>query len=172
MDGKTSPCNCRYSRAKHAVIHSYQLMITPKHVDGNDHVNYKVYVFGGFVCIREAILLRSISKFIGHSPDDVITNESRLVFLKECTNGDDICFKLYEAIDDDDYYVACYKDDILLAYGKYSLMTIANGKLWMILPWTRDPPRSSQVIASRGLLDDTTTPNIPPWTKTRTRNFQ
>ena len=29
--------------------------------------------------------------------------------------------------------------------------------IWLILPWTRDRPRSIQVIASRGILDD-----IPP----------
>ena len=31
------------------------------------------------------------------------------------------------------------------------------GSIFTILPWTRDPPRSIQVNASRGILDD-----IPP----------
>ena len=41
-----------------------------------------------------------------------------------------------------------------------------------ILPWTRDPALSIQVIASRGILDDIPPPIYHPITETKTWNFQ
>ena len=108
---------------KSEMIYAFTMTVQSRHVDYNGHANYKIYAFGGIVCIREAIASGKLSRFNTHAPADVIPRDLCVVFVKECSIDADICFKLFDSADDT-YMVGCFDGDALLAFGEYRLVTV------------------------------------------------
>ena len=65
------------------IMFSFVLTIHHGHLDSNQHTNYKVYIFGTIVCIRQAILLGKLSNYADLVPDDVIIREICMIFENE-----------------------------------------------------------------------------------------
>jgi hypothetical protein len=106
---------------KTEVLYLFTMKVNEYHVDINDHANFKFFVFGGIVCIKEAIAARMVPRFNSYASDDIIPRDLCVVFVKECVKGDDVCFKLFNS-KDDTYLVGCFNDEVLLAFGEYHLV--------------------------------------------------
>ena len=107
-------------------LFSFDITVKTEHVDWNNHSNYKMYLFGAIVCIREAITEGKISQYVGIPHDDVIPREIVYIFEKESIAGDRLCFKLFNSISCNKYIVGCFKGHVRLGHGLLDLVYIGK----------------------------------------------